>query len=149
MQTWALYVSGAVCNGVYPTDAPNQVEYLINDSETKFYFAEDEEQLDKVLQIREQVPTLEKVIVFDMEGLRNLDDDLCMSLEALCELGSQYRTEHPDAWSEEIQASDIDDLMILTYTSGTTGPPQGCNDHPTQHAIHDELRSRLFLNEFQ
>lgn len=116
---------GAVCNGVYPTDAPNQVEYLINDSETRFYFAEDEEQLDKVLQIRDRVPTLEKVIIFDMEGLRQLDDELCMSIDALCELGLEYRTEHPEAWLEEIQASDIDDLMILTYTSGTTGPPKG------------------------
>ena len=43
---------GGVTNGVYPTDAPNQVEYLINDSGTRYYFAEDEEQLDKVLEVR-------------------------------------------------------------------------------------------------
>lgn len=116
---------GAVCNGVYPTDAPNQVEYLVNDSGTKFYFAEDEEQLDKVLQIRDRVPTLEKVIVFDMEGLRNLDDELCMSIDDLCQLGLEYRTKHPTAWSEAIQQANVDELMILTYTSGTTGPPKG------------------------
>ncbi|MCY3884467.1 MAG: AMP-binding protein [Gammaproteobacteria bacterium] len=116
---------GAVCNGVYPTDAPNQVEYLINDSNTKFYFAEDEEQLDKVLQIRDRVPTVEKVIIFDMEGLRNLDDELCMSIEDLCQLGRDYRNEHPAAWQEELNSADIEDLMILTYTSGTTGPPKG------------------------
>ena len=65
---------GRVTNGVYPTDAPNQVEYLITDSGTRFYFAEDEEQLDKVLEVRERTPTLEKIIIFDMEGLRNFDD---------------------------------------------------------------------------
>ena len=72
-------------NGVYPTDAPTQVEYLINDSRTRFYFAEDEEQLDKVLEVREATPTLEKIIIFDMEGLRHLDDEMCMSFEALLE----------------------------------------------------------------
>ena len=71
--------AGAVVNGVYPTDAPDQVQYLVTDSGTKFYFAEDEEQLDKILDVRERAPTLEKIIIFDMEGLRTFDDDQCMS----------------------------------------------------------------------
>ncbi|MDE0349166.1 MAG: AMP-binding protein [Gammaproteobacteria bacterium] len=116
---------GGVTNGVYPTDAPNQVEYLINDSGTRYYFAEDEEQLDKVLEVRERTSTLEKVVIFDMEGLRHLDDDLCMSFEALLELGREYGERHPEVWEREIGQARPEDLMILTYTSGTTGPPKG------------------------
>ena len=89
---------GGVVNGVYPTDAPSQVEYLVNDSQTRFYFAEDEEQLDKVLTVRDTIPTLEKIIIFDMEGLRNLDDEQCMSFDSLLELGKQYQEQHPDCW---------------------------------------------------
>lgn len=116
---------GGVTNGVYPTDAANQVEYLVNDSGTRFYFAEDEEQLDKVLQVRERTPSLDKVIIFDMEGLRDFSDPQCMSFEALLELGRQYDDAHPDLWAAEIDAAAPNDLMILTYTSGTTGPPKG------------------------
>ncbi len=117
--------AGGVTNGVYPTDAPNQVEYLINDSGSKFYFAEDEEQLDKVLEVRERTPTLEKTIIFDMEGLRGLDDEQCMSFDALLELGKKYGELHPDAWAIAIEAADPEDLMVLVYTSGTTGMPKG------------------------
>ncbi|MFL2546710.1 MAG: AMP-dependent synthetase/ligase [Candidatus Rariloculaceae bacterium] len=116
---------GGVSNGVYPTDAANQVEYLIANSGTRFYFAEDEEQLDKVLEVRERTPTLEKIIIFDMEGLRDLKDDQCISLDELMELGRKYCAEHPEVWETEIAAANPDDLMILTYTSGTTGSPKG------------------------
>ena len=117
--------AGGVTNGVYPTDAPNQVEYLINDSGTRFYFAEDEEQLDKVLEVRDRTPTLERVVIFDMEGLRDFDDDLCMSFETLLELGRDYGDRNPEVWTDEIAQARPEDLMILTYTSGTTGPPKG------------------------
>ena len=116
---------GGVTNGVYPTDAANQVEYLITDSGTRFYFAEDEEQLDKVLEVRERTPTLSKIIIFDMEGLRNFSDPQCMSFAELLELGQQHAQQHPELWRAEIAAAQPDDLMVLTYTSGTTGPPKG------------------------
>ena len=120
-----IICAGGVSNGVYPTDSSTQVEYLINDSATRFYFAEDEEQLDKVLAVRERTPTLEKIIIFDMEGLRGLDDPMCISFEELKDIGRAYDAAHPDAWDREIDRANPDDLMILTYTSGTTGPPKG------------------------
>ena len=104
--------AGGVTNGVYPTDSPSQVEYLINDSGTRFYFAEDEEQLDKVLAVRERTPTLEKIVVFDMEGLRNFADPQCMSFEELLALGRDYAEEHPQAWDERIDQARPEDLMI-------------------------------------
>lgn len=116
---------GGICSGVYPTDASNQVEYLINDSGTKFYFAEDEEQLDKVLTVRERTPSLEKIIVFDMEGLQELNDSMCLSVDELYELGRAHRQKHPQLWAQEIAQAHSEDTMILTYTSGTTGPPKG------------------------
>ena len=66
----AVLSCGGVSNGIYPTDAAAQVHYLCEDSRTSILFVEDDEQLDKALEVREQLPGLKKIVVFDMEGLR-------------------------------------------------------------------------------
>ncbi len=117
--------AGAVCSGIYPTDSAAQVEYLVNDSRTRFLFVEDEEQLDKILEVRERTPTLEKIVVFDMEGLRDFSDPMVMSLADLMAQGAEHAARHPDMWQERIDSRGPQDLAILIYTSGTTGPPKG------------------------
>ncbi len=120
----ALGAAGVV-NGIYPTDAASQVEYLLGDSGSVYAFVEDEEQLDKALEVRARVPKLRKLIVFDMEGLHELNDPQVLSLEQLRALGREYDAAHPGEWERRIGIRKPEDLAILVYTSGTTGKPKG------------------------
>jgi long-chain acyl-CoA synthetase len=116
---------GGVTNGIYTTDSAKQVEYIINDSGTRFFFVENEEQLDKILEVRAGCPELVKIIVYDMEGLHGFRDDQVMPFEELLELGERYDREHPGAFEPMVEIAQPGDLAILVYTSGTTGPPKG------------------------
>ncbi|MFT4240914.1 MAG: long-chain fatty acid--CoA ligase [Acidovorax sp.] len=121
----AVLSAGGVANGIYPTDAATQVHYLCEDSATRVLFVEDDEQLDKALEVRASLPLLRKIVVFDMEGLRGLDDPGIISLDALRALGREWNAANGGALEQRVQAVQPDDLAILVYTSGTTGKPKG------------------------
>ena len=122
---YGVLCAGGVSSGIYPTDSADQVEYLSADSGTSFIFVEDEEQLDKVLQVRERLPRLKKIIVFDMEGLQALDDPQVISLEAFEQAGEAFDRANPQEFDRRLASRGYEDLAILVYTSGTTGRPKG------------------------
>ena len=117
--------AGGISSGVYTTDSAAQVKYLVNDSATKFYFAENEEQLDKILEVRGECPTLKQIIVFDMEGLNDFHDDQVISYEEFLQIGEKTNQENPNLWESLVNSVSPDDIAILVYTSGTTGPSKG------------------------
>ena len=96
---------GGVTNGIYTTDSAAQVEYIVNDSGARFFFAENEEQLDKILEVRARCPQLVKIVVFDMEGLHAFRDEQVMPFDELLELGARYEREHPQAFDAMVDAS--------------------------------------------
>ncbi len=116
---------GAAATGVYATNAWPQVQYVIENSESKFFFVENEEQLDKWLNFKDEVPHLIKVIVWDTEGLRQFQDPMVMTFDELLQIGQQAFDENPQMLDERIAAIEPEDLSVLIYTSGTTGPPKG------------------------
>ena len=135
----AILSAGGVANGVYPTDAASQVSYLCEDSSTSILFVEDEEQLDKALEVRSGLPKLRHIIVMDMTGLQRFADPMVMSFEALRKLGSVPTDFAPGLLQERVASRGEKDLAILVYTSGTTGKPKGAMH--SHHGLVSSLRN--------
>jgi long-chain acyl-CoA synthetase len=141
----AAQCMGAVSSGVYTTDSARQLAFLVNDSETRFLFLENEEQLDKFLEVETQMPSLEKVIIFDPEGLHEFNHPKCMFLTDLYDLGRAH--DDQDAFDAEIETAQPDDLAVLIYTSGTTGDPKGVM--LTQENILAGMEASLYALPFE
>ena len=123
---WSMLA--AQCLGGVPVpmyqDAPAaEFEYVLTDAEIAFAIVEDQEQVDKVLEARPHVPTLQRVFFDDPRGLRNYEG--IMSFERLQALGREFDRANPGFFDAEVAQGRTDDVSVMLYTSGTTGKPKG------------------------
>ncbi len=123
---FASVAINAICTGLYPTNPIAETQYLINDAGSKVHFAEDQEQVDKILDAGPGAyPTVEKIIYVEPRGVRTLPDERLMHWEDFMALGREHRESHEGEVERLMLDAQPDDVMTLIYTSGTTGPPKG------------------------
>lgn len=116
----------AMTVGLYPTNPPSEVGYLLSHSGARVHVAEDQEQIDKALAVLDSCPDLEWIVYLEPRGIRNrYDNPKLIFWEDLLDKGRKHRADHPDAVTQRMSKAQDDDIMTLIYTSGTTGPPKG------------------------
>ncbi len=118
-----MTAGGATC-GIYPTSAPEQVEYVLRHSDARVVFVEDEEQLEKVLAVRERTSVV-RVVVWDDKGLWGFEDPGVVLFDKFVADGQALLAAEPARLDARIAEVSPDDTAMIIYTSGTTGPPKG------------------------
>ncbi len=121
----AIQAIQSITVGLYPTNPPSEVKYLLGHSESKILFTEDQEQVDKVLEVIEDLPNLSKIVYFESRGITKYDNEKLISWDEFIETGKeeyQKDTEFVTRMQDNIKSEDT---AMMIYTSGTTGPPKG------------------------
>jgi len=117
--------ASAVGVGVYPTSPAPEVRYVVRHCGASFVMCEDQEQVDKILQVSADLPRVSRIVVADGKGLRRYRDPRLVSFEDVERLGAEHEKARPGLFDEMVSATDPQGVAFLIYTSGTTGSPKG------------------------
>jgi long-chain acyl-CoA synthetase len=112
--------------GLYSELMPTEIKYIAQNAEAKFAIVEDQEQVDKFLQIKDDLPMLKKVVFWSYKGLAHYDDPILIGYRQVLQLGKEYEEEHPGRFEQNVEKGKAEDICAIVYTSGTTGAaPRG------------------------
>lgn len=145
---FATQAGGGVATGIFVDSIPSEVKYVALHSDAKFAIVNDQEQTDKFLEIKDELPLLKKIIYWDHKGMRNYDDPILISFNGVIVMGKEYEKTHPGLFEKNVEKGKGDDNAFIYYTSGTTGLPKGAM--LTHRALISTARSfvtRYPLNE--
>jgi len=121
----AAQAVGGIPVPIYHDSVADEMAFVIDHAEARFAMAEDQEQIDKMLEIRERCPKLEQVIFDDSRGMRHYRQDFLTEFEEVQKRGRAFDQENPGFFDAEVAMAKGDDVSIYLYTSGTTGQPKG------------------------
>ncbi|MFC1969360.1 AMP-binding protein, partial [Chloroflexota bacterium] len=122
---FATQSAGAIGTGIFVDSIPSEVKYIAAQSGAKFALVNDQEQTDKFLEIKDELPALKKVIYWDPKGLRNYDEPILASFADVIEMGREYEKTHAGLFEDNVEKGNPNDTAFIYYTSGTTGLPKG------------------------
>jgi len=125
---WAMLATqalGGVPVPLYQDSIETEMQYILDHAEARVAVVEDQEQVDKILRVKDQCPRLEYVVYDDPRGMRHYKDKGLVSLEELRARGRAFAEDHPGHYEAEVAKGRADDIAIICYTSGTTGQPKG------------------------
>ena len=139
---------GAVTVGVYPTSPANEVAYVLGHAEAEIVVCEDQEQVDKVLERRAELPKLRRIVVVEKKGLRTYAGGEVIAFDTMIEMGAAHRAAHPGLIDAALARQSLADVALMIYTSGSTGKPKGAMlTYRNLRAEAIALTERLRLDE--